>query len=196
MEILNLHHEPAVVEALEKIIRERRTIHQFSDKGVPKAVVERALELSLWAPNHHVTNPWQYVVIGKSSRQVISKLAVEFKSRKASLSETQAQAITTPYLTVPVLVAVGCKRSEKPQQAREDYASVAAGLQNAALYLWSLGIGTKWTSGEVTRAEGTYQVLKVNPAETELVGFLWIGYPTRVPPALKRVALNEILREG
>jgi hypothetical protein len=34
---------------------------------VPRELVDDLLELARWAPNHHLTNPWRFRVLGPSS---------------------------------------------------------------------------------------------------------------------------------
>ena len=42
-------------------IHTRRTIFKFKPGGVPKDVIEKIFEAGLWAPNHHLTEPWRFV---------------------------------------------------------------------------------------------------------------------------------------
>jgi hypothetical protein len=86
------------------------------------------------------------------------------------------------------------KRPPEAAQAKEDYASVAMGVQNASLYLWENGIGSKWSSGALTTHERTYEIAGCDPKAEEIVGFLWIGRPERAPRPAARPPLNEVLR--
>ena len=49
---------------LEQAIRSRRTHKAFAPEPVPRAVLEELLELARWAPNHNLTNPWRFRVLG------------------------------------------------------------------------------------------------------------------------------------
>ena len=49
---------------LEEAIRGRRTHKVFESEPVPREVVEQLLELARWAPNHFVTEPWRFRVLG------------------------------------------------------------------------------------------------------------------------------------
>ena len=49
---------------LDDAIRSRRTHKVFEPEPVPREVVEELLELARWAPNHFVTEPWRFRVLG------------------------------------------------------------------------------------------------------------------------------------
>jgi hypothetical protein len=60
------------------------------------------------------------------------------------------------------------------------------------LYLWRQGIGTKWTTGGITRHGRFYELLGVDPVRESLVGFFWYGVP-KVVPTQKRRPIEEIV---
>jgi len=179
---------------IEKLIRTRRTVHQYSGEKVADDTVHRALEMALWAPNHRLTFPWRFVVVGPETRGMIAELAAELKAMKKPLSETEKMAVRDDFLRASHLIILAMARSADAEQAREDYASVAAGVQNASLYLWDRGIGSKWTTGKATHHEKTYKASGVNPATEEIVGFLWIGYPAREARTPERPKLESVMR--
>jgi nitroreductase len=97
----------------------------------------------------------------------------------------------------PAELLVVCQvRHDKAEVAREDYAAVACAVQNVMLSLWSEGLGSKWSTGGVTTDERTYRALGVDPAQQEIVGFLWAGQAARldVPKPRRRRTLEEVLR--
>ena len=49
---------------LEHAIRSRRTHKAFAPDPVAPEVLEELFELARWAPNHHLTNPWRFRVLG------------------------------------------------------------------------------------------------------------------------------------
>jgi nitroreductase len=52
---------------LEHAIRTRRTHKAFGPDPVPRQVLGELLELGRWAPNHHLTNPWRFRILGPGS---------------------------------------------------------------------------------------------------------------------------------
>ncbi|MDH3954035.1 MAG: nitroreductase family protein, partial [Gammaproteobacteria bacterium] len=85
-------------------------------------------------------------------------------------------------------------RSDDDLLQREDYAACAAALQNLMLYLWKAGIGSKWTTGDITRDSRFFDIVGIDESEEVVVGMLWYGYP-KITPAQKRKGLDEVLSE-
>ncbi len=54
---------------LEHAIRTRRTHKAFAPAPVDAATLRELFELARWAPNHHLTNPWRFRVLGERSRE-------------------------------------------------------------------------------------------------------------------------------
>lgn len=189
-----IHDEILFLMDIEKTIKERRTVHDYQGQKVPDEIVEKAVELALWAPNHKLTNPWKFVWMGPDAREKIAEISVHLKKVKdPGMSELVQGKLKQKFLEPSHLLAVLQKKSANPFQSKEDYASIACGIQNATLFLWEKGIGSKWTTGAVTTHEKTYRALNVNAEKEEIVGFLWIGYARQVPEAPKRPSLGESL---
>jgi nitroreductase len=178
----------------DELAKARRTIHQYEPEKIPDALVEKALELALWAPNHKLTFPWRFISLGPESRLKIAELGAKLKAKKKPLSLIEETALRKTHLNPSHLIVLAMKRPPEAAQAKEDYASVAMGVQNASLYLWENGIGSKWSSGALTTHERTYEIAGCDPKAEEIVGFLWIGRPERAPRPAARPPLNEVLR--
>src|SRR5947207_2139919 len=52
---------------LEEAIRTRRTHKVYRPEPVDRATLDELLELARWAPNHHLTNPWRFRVVGPAA---------------------------------------------------------------------------------------------------------------------------------
>ncbi len=181
---------------IDKLILSRRTIHDFESTAVPEEAVLAALNLALWAPNHRSTNPWRFYWIGVEGRKKIAEESVKLKQDASPqpLSEAMKESLRHKMLAAPVLIVVSQPKVQDLTIRREDYASIAAGLQNAALYLWDLEIGTKWSTGKVTTSAAAYQAAGTHPEEEEIIGFFWIGRALRKPTPPPRIDLEKTLR--
>src|SRR5687768_221727 len=62
---------------VENAIRTRRTIKAFEAEPVDRATLEQLLELARWAPNHHLTNPWRFRVVGPRALEALKAAAAE-----------------------------------------------------------------------------------------------------------------------
>ncbi len=183
-----------------KALLERRTIHFYETTPLPEGAIERALEAAVRAPNHKLTNPWRFIVVGPETRERITEWGVELKREKqrkrgGEMSEQKAARVRAKYSDPPELVVVcqALKSEDDDFRRREDYAAVACAIQNMHVSLWSEGIGSKWSSGSLTYHEKTYEILGVDPEEAEIVGFIWAGYPKIVPDPDRR-PLDEVVR--
>jgi nitroreductase len=181
-------------------IRERRTIHEFQPEPVDAATVLRLLELGTWAPNHKLTQPWRFIIVGPRTRAQLADISAAHAaatakpgSDAASIAQLE-QKTRNKLLAKPTVVAVVCQRSEDAVRFREDQLAVAAALQNVQLAAWSDGIGTKWSTGKVIRVPETANLLGVDPATEEILGLLFLGKPAEIPAAKARKPIAELVR--
>lgn len=176
-----------------ELTRSRRTVHNYTTGPVDRALVEEALALSLWAPNHRLTYPWIYTIVGAEARAKIADLSVELKSLKGEMSDIKKQATRDKTTTPAYAISLGLRKGD-PKTLHEDYATLACSVQIASLYLWKHKIGTKWTTGGGWSHARTYEILGLNPGEVQLEGALLIGIPHVMPPVPERPALAKFLR--
>ncbi len=174
-------------------IHERRTIHSYRPEALQPGVLERALESAHQAPCHKLTFPWRFVVSGPRSREALANVAVSLKSAGRTLPAEKITAIQNKILDPAELVVVTQIRCDDAFRSREDYAACACAIQNMSLSLTSDGVGSKWSTGGLTRDRGAYDLLGIDSAVEEIIGFIWVGLPAETP-AVKRPALDSVVR--
>ncbi|HEX6943656.1 MAG TPA: nitroreductase family protein, partial [Gemmatimonadaceae bacterium] len=54
---------------LSEAISSRRSVRQFSDRVITRAEIERMLDAAVQAPNHRLTQPWRFYVLGPDARR-------------------------------------------------------------------------------------------------------------------------------
>lgn len=179
--------------AAADLISSRRTIHNFKSEPVPaKELILRAVDLARWAPNHRLTEPWRFYLLGRETAEAIARLNADLVTKEKGAAAGRAKLAR--WIDIPGWMVVTCARSDDPIRSREDYAACACGIQNLALYLWSEGVGVKWTTGEVTRSDDFYDLIWVDRYAETVVGLVWYGYAREIPrPSRKPV--EEILVE-
>jgi len=69
-----------------------------------------------------------------------------------------------------------------------------AKLSAIQLAAWDEGLGMQWSSNNMTRHPRAAALLGINPAEEEIIAFLYFGYPAETPPAQPRKALDDVTR--
>lgn len=179
--------------SLQEFIRGRRTVHNFRPDRPPLDAVLRAVELARWAPNHHRTEPWRFLLLGPESAAKIVDLNAELVAARKGPEHGEYKR--KRWSTVPGWLAVTCARSDDEQLQSEDYAACCCAVHNFSLSMWSEGLGVKWTTGDVTRHPRCFELLEIDPDKEFLVGMLWFGYPADVPAPQPRKAVEEIFRE-
>ena len=184
---------------VNQAIRTRRTIAKFRDEPVPATMLESILAAGIWAPNHHLTEPWRFVILGPETQNQLAHLFGEVKAAKVPAEDTARYARVRDeherkFRAFPTVVAVAASREGDEIRRREDYAATACAIQNIQLSAWAEGIGVKWSTSGVIRDPIAYRLLDIDPTQFEIVGLLFIGYPAEVPNRDRKRSLQEVIR--
>jgi nitroreductase len=178
------------LRVLAERMRSRRTTNQFLRQKVSKRLVMDAIDLARWAPNHHLTEPWRFYLLGArmiaACARLIGEIAAERKSAEFGEFKRESAAV------IPGWLLVTCQKSAEQLRQCEDYASCCCAVQNLMLYLSEAGVATKWTTGHITRDRRLFELLNIDPDEEFVVGLFWYGYP-RILPDQSRKPLSEII---
>ena len=126
---------------LEEVIRGRRTINLYLEMPVPDELIREAIDIASWAPNHHMTEPWRYYLMGKETVSRTLELLHDIVTQKkdAKMADFKVKS----WSEKPGWLVMTCRRSGNELLQQEDYAACSAAAQNLMLYLWQAGIGTK-----------------------------------------------------
>lgn len=179
------------MKSVSEVIKTRRTVHSFSTEQVADELIREGLQHSLFAPNHKMTKPWKFIQVKGQVRSGLADVAIRLKSKKEPFSEIQKEAVRKKYLTEGSIVFFLSQRSTDSVRDRENYATLACAIQNFSLFMWNHECGTKWSTGSIIRDPKVFELLKVSSEEYEIVGLLWVGYPTQMPPVQDRGDLEN-----
>jgi len=172
-----------VAEAVLATIRNRRSVKQVRPDPVPRELIEQLLEAAIWAPNHHLTQPWRFFVLTGEARVALG----EVLARDPALTPAKREAIRQKPLRAPVLIAVAVE----PDPARpllDELAAGAAAIQNMLLAAHALGLGAIWRTGRAIEDPAVKEFLGLSDRAV-LLGFVYIGYPAALPePPARRPA--------
>lgn len=164
-------------------IKNRRSNAYVLDKPLESKDLEQIIEAACWAPTHHKTQPWKFVVYEAEGRKKLTDLYVaaveKQKDRLDAQTYTQRleKAKGAAY-RAPVVIAVSCLvgRSElKNPPAWEDEAATAAAIQNMLLTAESLGIASYWRTGWFTELEDVRKAYGLE-ASDRIMGYIYLGY--------------------
>lgn len=185
-------YETQELREFAEVLRGRRTINLYLQTPVPQELVNEAIESATWAPNHHVTEPWHFYHLGQQAIGACLELVREITTAKKDAKAGEFKAKS--WAEKPGWLVVTCQKSDSSLRYKEDYAACAAAVQNFMLYLWKAGVGSKWTTGDITRDERFYDIVGIDGINEDVVGLIWYGYP-KLTPSQQRKGLDDVLSE-
>jgi nitroreductase len=161
---------------VETAIRSRRTHKVFSPDPLPREELEALLELARWAPNHHLTVPWRFRVVGPEALE--------------RLKETAGPEGAAKLDRCPTLVVVSCALGGDPVQDEEDLHATAVSSYIVLLAAHARGLAGYWRTPEILRTEAGRGAVGLPDAE-RFVGLLHLGYPRQEQPPPERPAVAQ-----
>ncbi|HKG25442.1 MAG TPA: nitroreductase family protein [Thermomicrobiales bacterium] len=174
----------AGIDVLEAI-RTRRSTGKVRQDPLPREVIEELLEAASWAPNHHVTQPWRFVVIGGEAREALGEVMGRSKVARLDPSavdrDAEYERAKGKALRAPVIIAVVVEVADGSTAVEiEEIAAGAAATQNLLLAAHGLGLGANWRTGDPAYDPSVKAFLGFKPAD-HIIGFVYLGYPAVVP---------------
>jgi len=189
-------------------MRRRRTVRDFSDRAVPRAVIEDAIRTAGTAPSGANQQPWHFAVatdpdVKRRIRAAAEEEEREFYSRRATDEWLAALAplgtdADKPFLeTAPVLIGVFQQNwGVAPDGSRikhyyaPDSVGIATGFLIAALHDAGLATLTHTPS-----PMGFLNEIFGRPANEKPFVLLVVGYPAAgaTVPAITKKPLGEIM---
>jgi nitroreductase len=158
---------------VETAIRSRRTHKAFGPEPLPREQLLEMLELANWAPNHHLTVPWRFRVLGPGALQRLKQAAGPEGAAKLE--------------RCPTLVVVSCVLGGDPIADEEDLHATAVAAYIVLLAAHARGLAGYWrTPGVLRTSEGRGAVGL--PDEERFVALLHLGHPRQERPTPERVA--------
>jgi len=173
---------------LSDAIQQRRSIKRFTERPVMRDEIERLLAAAVLAPNHKLTQPWRFHVLGPEARHAYGLALGERKAKKAATPEagrTLRDAVANEHRALPLMIVVAIVSNANPEIATEDYAAAMMGVQNLLLTAVSLGLGTHIKTGAVMEDPAARAAAGVG-ADERIVAVINVGEPGEVPPPKQR----------
>ncbi len=169
-------------------IAQRRSIKKFQERPVSREEIEFLLDAAVLAPNHHLTQPWRFYVLGPESRRRYGLALGERKARKLpdpGAANAVREKTAAEYHAFPALIAVAQVLHESPETREEDYAAVMQAVANIMLAAVERGLGTHMRTGAVMDDPAARAAVGVRDGE-RIVAMLSVGVPAEVPPPKAR----------
>ena len=167
-----------VTTGVEEAIRSRRTHKQFRPEPVPRETIEELLDLARFAPNHKLTQPWRFRVVGPETLARLKQVGGPKEAVKLDRA--------------PTLVVVSAVLSGDPLTDDEDVLATGVAIYVVLLAAHARGLASYWrTPGVMRTPEGRAAVCLGD--DERFVGVVYLGRPCSQPPAKEREPLEQHL---
>ena len=163
---------------LEQAIRTRRTHKAYAPQPLDRATLDELFELARWAPNHKLTNPWRFRVLGP---QALARLKQAAEDPIAAAKLDRA----------PTLVAVSATQSGDPVMDEEDMLAAGTAAYVVLLAAHGRGLAGYWRTPGVLRTAAGRAALGV-PGDERVLGLLHLGHPRQEPRVPDRAPVQDV----
>jgi nitroreductase len=162
---------------LDELIRTRRTQKAYEPAPVDRQTLDELFELARWAPNHHLTNPWRFRVLGPRALEAL---------KAAAGPESAAKLERAPTLVASSVIQTGDELGDE-----EDFAAGAVASYIVLLAAHARGLDGYWRTPEVLRTPSGRAACGIEDGE-RVVGLLHLGRGRGSKPAPERAPLDAI----
>jgi nitroreductase len=169
-------------------IRSRRSIKRFTERAVTREEIETLLAAATLAPNHRLTNPWRFYVLGPEARYAFGLALGARKAKKVDdpdAARAMRETVAAEHRALPAMIAVAVVDNDNPEIREEDYAAAMMAVQNIMLAAVELGLGTHIKTGWIM-GDSAARVAVGLPANERIVAIVNLGAPAEIPPPKKR----------
>jgi nitroreductase len=161
---------------VEEAIRGRRTHKVYAAEPVAPDVLEELLELARWAPNHHLTQPWRFRVIGPAALHALKEAAGPEAGAKLDRA--------------PTLVNASVKVRGDEIEREEDLLATGCAVYAVLLGAHARGLVGYWRTPGVLRTPEGAAAVQMGEDE-HFVGLIHLGGRRQEQPAPERAPLDE-----
>ena len=191
-----------------EIMKQRRTIREFSDKSVPRKVIENCIVTAGTAPNGANMQPWHFVVVSdkKIKKEIREAAEVEeklFYTERATQEWLDALAPlgtdeNKPFLeTAPHLIVIFAKKYDvlpDGRQLKNYYTSESVGIATGLLITAIHNAGLVSLTHTPSPMNFLNDILK-RPANEKPYLILVVGHPAEDAkvPDIRKKPLKEIV---
>jgi nitroreductase len=163
---------------IEEAIRSRRTHKAYGAEPVDRATLAELLDLARWAPNHHLTNPWRFRVLGPGAL--------------ARLKEAAGPEAAGKLDRAPTLVAVSVVQTGDAVADEEDLCAAACAAYIVLLAAHGRGLAGYWRTPAVLRSAEGRGALGIGEDE-HAIGLLHLGPARQEQRAPERAPVADVI---
>jgi nitroreductase len=159
-------------------IRSRRTHKQYGSEPLAEEPLRELLDLGRYAPNHHLTQPWRFRVLGPETRRRLDECCGEKEAMKLRRA--------------PTLVLATVVLSGDPTTDEEDSYAVACAVYAVLLGATERGLASYWRTPAALTTDPARAIVGLAHAE-KIVALIHLGPRVSEPPAKERASLDDVV---
>jgi len=172
----------------------RRSIKTYTDRPVEREDIERLIAAAVTAPNHRMTQPWRFYVLGPEARAAYGAALGARKAKRVdepAAAEAVVRKVEATHRDLPAMLAVSMTLDDNPEIREEDYAASYMAVQNLCLAACAMGLGTHVKSGGVMDDPRAREAVGVGDGE-RIIATITLGEPAEVPDPKPRRDAAEL----
>lgn len=182
------------MQSVLQSIRDRRSHKTFTARPVSDDDIRTMLDAAVLAPNHKMTQPWTFAVLGRLARKRYAEIKAErVTSDDPAVAEAKRAKVIEDTSAVPAVIVVLQKLEGDAHRKREDYAAVFMAIENMLLVATSMGLGTKVHTGDILNAAPMRELVQADEAE-QLVAIIHLGEPAEALKPKPRIPAADRTR--
>ena len=175
-------------------LKARRSIREFNGREIARAEVETMLDAAVTAPNHRLTQPWRFYVLGPEARRAYGLALGARKAKKLedpAAAEAVMRKVADEHAALPLMIVVAVTQDASADIREEDFAAGMMAVQNLSLAAVSLGLGTHIKTGAIMADPAARAATGVADGE-RIIAVVNVGEPAVVPPGKERRAAASV----
>jgi nitroreductase len=165
---------------IDELIRTRRTHKAFGTEPVPHDTLLELFELARWAPNHHLTDPWRFRVLGPESHARLKAASEAYKPGSGGKLDR-----------APTLIVASVKQTGDAEQDHEDVLATAVASYIVLLGAHARGLAGYWRTVPVLEQPAGRAAVGM-PDDELPIGLLHLGEPRQEQRVPDRAPVEEI----
>jgi nitroreductase len=173
--------QPLTSDAVDvgKAIRSRRTHKQYGAEPVQVSTVRELVELARHAPNHHLTQPWRFRLLGPATRAALEERCGEKEAIKLRRA---------PTLVLATAVLTGDELTDA-----EDLHATACAVYAVLLGATERGLASYWRTPAAFAEPAVREALGLG-ADERVVALIHLGPKVTDPPEKERAPVEDVFR--
>lgn len=174
---------------LENLIKTRVSQKTYTDQSVDQTLVEELLDISVFAPNHKMREPWRFIAIEGEQKELFKSRYLEQLPR--DFAEEVGKKLDKMF-QAPLIIAFVMPLTQDYDDEIEDLQANAMLIQNFMLLANEKGLSTHVKTPHFIKTDLFKSIIKLEPREI-VSAIVMVGYADKNNTAKRRTPVKELL---